>query len=140
VSFRDHTQAVIDALTEAGLRVTDNEPDSTMGRQSATSFHPYLFVRQSAGSRIRVDADSGSLASDGDVFAVVQVDAVASTPEGAERLADQARAVIEAGITVGERATLKTYHDVGLGCLPDENVNDRRWRQVDRYRIDTTPA
>lgn len=133
------TQAISDALANAGLRVGVGVAPKDGGWSGAAGgeFHGYVVVHPTPGG-----------VSDGtidDPWADAQPDytitAVGSSVALAEQLADQVRSVmLSAALTVPGRTVSLVVPDGLAGAVRDNTVQPHVWFAPGRFSVMTTPA
>lgn len=141
------TDAIIDALTNAGLVVGDGImplPDTadappvagyTAGPGSA--FIPYVVVHSMPGGPVGGTIDSGNA----DVWPLYSIRSHGATRSQCEQVADVARSVLlTARLVVAGREVAYRSIDWSPGCLRDDEAQPPVWFAAERCRFFSTPA
>lgn len=134
IGFREHTDAVITALEDAGLTVGDGEAPADAGRQADGSFDHYVVVYSIPGG-----ARSGTLEApfeDGDL--IFQVTCVGESRRQAEWLVDKAEDILD-GVTVAGRR-IHAMPESNPGVTRDDDLSPPLFYATPRYRLMTTPS
>lgn len=136
-NLRLHGDAILAALTAAGLTVGDAEPPSApFGWRPDGSFLPYIIAYPLPGL---FDGTLAEHADDADV--VYQLTCVGETRAAAVLLEDRANAILLPGtLSVAGRSVTHVRLDAAGGTRRDDTVQPPVFISTPRYRISTTPA
>lgn len=136
------TDAIIAALTAAGLTVGDGEKPSAggwSGPAGQSTFAPYVVVYPLVGG-----STSGTIAApDADATPLYQLTSVGGTRAQAEWAADKARTVMLSTSWWGDadgRKVIQVRVDMLGGARRDDLDQPPLWYSPDRYGVYTTPA
>ena len=132
------TDAIVAALTAAGLRVGDGiEPAGAgwTGPAGQSTFNGYVVVHPLPGG----DVDGTIAAAYADAAPLYQLSAYGASRAHSEAIADQAReALLPAVLTITGRAVAQVRLDMLGGSARVDGVQPPIWQAADRYEIQTT--
>lgn len=135
IQFRDHTDAVIAALTAGDLTVGDHKAPDGAGRQGDGAFREYVVVYRIPGGR-----RSGNLEDPyGDAEFIYQITCVGTSRRQAEWLADNVDELLLAGVDVDGRSVRVVPHG-NPGDPREDDVNPSIFSATPRYRLMSTPS
>lgn len=128
--LHDHTVAVIDALTAAGLPVGE-------GQAPPNTAPPYVVVRPYPGPAL----DGPVSDRYADAYPNVLVTSVGETQASAEIVADRVRAaVLGDALVVPNRTVTQVTAETPQPAQHDDDVSPPLWYSTDIYGVWTTPT
>lgn len=139
-SGRTLTDAIVFALTSAGLAAGDGEAPEDAGWQGApanSDFVGYVVVYELSGGT----ADGPIGTPDADAETLYQLTSVGRDRRQCKLVADQARNVLmSAQMSITDRTVMRVSIDMLGGTIRDDDVQPSVMYSPDRYRILTTPT